>query len=86
MLETFQGYVECPLFAEDCSIRLEAATFDRQFIRLSEAELQEPEHLEKRMLVKRTPALKLLRQQFAGRAIHSSLERWKKDIEKCCIL
>lgn len=65
---------------------LEAATFDRQFIRLSEAELQEPEHLEKRMLVKRTPALKLLRQQFAGRAIHSSLERWKKDIEKCCIL
>ena len=23
MLETFQGYVECPLFAEECSIRLE---------------------------------------------------------------
>lgn len=63
---------------------LEAGGFDRQLIQLSEEQLRKPENLEKRMLIKRTPALDLLRKQFAGRAIHTSMDRWKKDIETCC--
>ena len=49
-----------------------------------EEELKEPEHLKKRMLIKRTPTLEILRKQFVGRAIHTSWEHWKKDIETCC--
>ena len=68
--EAFEGYVECPLFAQEC--------------RMPEEELKEPEHLKKRMLIKRTPTLEMLRKQFVGRAIHTSWEHWKKDIENCC--
>ena len=73
---------------EDFAVRidraLEAASFDRQLIRMPEEELKEPEHLKKRMLIKRTPTLEMLRKQFVGRAIHTSWEHWKKDIENCC--
>ena len=71
-------------FAIQIDRALEAGEFDRQLIQLSEERLRLPENLEKRMLVKRTPALELLRKQFAGRAIHTSMDRWKKDIETCC--
>ena len=62
---------------------LEAAGFRREVILLSDEKLHLPEHLSDAMLVKRTPALMLLRSRFAGRAIHSSINRWKADIEKC---
>ena len=71
-------------FAIQIDRALEAGEFDRQLIQLSEEQLRLPENLGKRMLVKRTPALELLRKQFAGRAIHTSMDRWKKDIETCC--
>lgn len=70
-------------FARLISRALEATGFQREPILLDEKELQSPEHLAQAMLVRRTPALEALRRQFAGRAIHSSPDRWRRDIEKC---
>ena len=70
-------------FARIIDRALEAASFQREVILLPEAELNAPEHLPQAMLVRRTPALALLRSHFAGRAIHSSPDRWRRDIEKC---
>jgi len=70
-------------FARLIDRALEATGFQRELILMPEHELNAPEHLEAAMLVKRTPALGLLRRQFAGRAIHSSPDRWRRDIEKC---
>ncbi len=64
---------------------LEAAGFQRELILLPEEKLALPEHMAASMLIKRTPALQLMRESFAGRAIHSSEERWKRDIMKCGI-
>lgn len=61
---------------------LEAAGFRREIILLSEDKLSSPEHIEKAMLIKRSPAIQMLRRCFLGRAIHSSQERWLRDIEK----
>jgi len=62
---------------------LEAAGFQRELILLPEEKLALPEHIAAFMLIRRTPALQLMRESFAGRAIHSSEERWKRDIMKC---
>lgn len=70
-------------FSRQIGRALEAAGFRREVILLSDEKLNLPEHLADAMLVKRTPALMLLRSRFAGRAIHSSPSRWKADIEKC---
>ena len=70
-------------FARLIDRALAAAGFQRELILMPEHELNAPEHLEAAMLVKRTPALLLMRRCFAGRAIHSSSDRWRRDIEKC---
>ncbi|MBQ9931585.1 MAG: hypothetical protein IJO79_04460, partial [Firmicutes bacterium] len=69
-------------FAAAMDRALEASRFRRDLIRLPEEALDQPKHLQEKMLIHRTPALQMLRQNFAGRAIHSSLERWKNDIRK----
>jgi len=61
---------------------LEAAGFQREINLLAEDKLSSPEHVEKAMLIKRSPAIQMLRRCFVGRAIHSSWERWMRDIEK----
>lgn len=70
-------------FALQIDRALEAAQFRRELILLPEAKLNTPEHLADAMLVARTPALGILRSHLVGRAVHSSLDRWKRDIEKC---
>ncbi len=62
---------------------LEAAGFRRELILLPEEKLVLPEYMAAAMLIRRTPALQFMRTHFAGRAIHSSEERWKRDIMKC---
>lgn len=62
---------------------LEAAAFQREVILLPEDKLTSPEHIADAMLVKRTPAIGRLRRCFAGRAIHSSFDRWLRDTQKC---
>jgi len=70
-------------FAAVIDRALEAAGFQREPIFLSEEKLSAPEHINDALLIKRTPAIMALRRCFAGRAVHSSLQRWKNDIEKC---
>lgn len=70
-------------FARQIDRALEAAGFQRELILLPDEKLHTPEHLAASMLVRRTPALTLLRSCFMGRAIHSSHDRWRRDIEKC---
>ena len=70
-------------FARLVDRTLDAAGFQREMILLPEDKLASPEHMKDAMLVKRTPALQTLRRCFAGRAIHSSQERWRRDIDKC---
>lgn len=74
---------EWEAFARLIDRALEAAAFQRELILMPDEELNAPEHLEAAMLVKRTPALLLMRRCFVGRAIHSSSDRWRRDIEKC---
>lgn len=59
---------------------LEASDFRREVISRSDEELNEARHENDRMLLERTPALRLLRERFAGRVIHASAESWKKGI------
>jgi len=69
-------------FAIQIDRALEAANFERELITISEEKLCLPEKAEARMLIRRTPSLLLLRERFIGKAIHSSQERWVKDIIK----
>ncbi len=59
---------------------LEAVSFRREFIMLAEDKLQSDKYDEYRMLLERTPVLKLLRERFLTRVIHASPEKWKADI------
>lgn len=61
---------------------LEATSFERELITISEEKLCLPEKAQVRILIRRTPSLQLLRKCFMGKAIHSSQERWIKDIKK----
>lgn len=63
---------------------LEASGCQRELILMPDEELNAADHLEAAMLVKRTLALLLMRRCFVGRAIHSSPDRWCRDIEKYC--
>lgn len=69
-------------FAVQIDRALEAADFKRELITIPEEKLLLPEKAEERMLIRRTPSLQLLRKCFVGKAIHSSQERWIKDIIK----
>ncbi len=71
-------------FARLLDRALEAIGFRREVILMPDEKLNAPEHLADAILVNRTPALRLLRSCFTGRAIHSSPERWRQDIENCC--
>lgn len=71
-----------PAFARQVDRALEAAGFRRGPVILSDDDLARPEHAADAMLVKRTPALGFLRSCLAGRAIHSSWQRWLADIER----
>lgn len=70
-------------FAGKIDRALEACAFHREVIFLPEEKLNTPKHLADAMVITRTPVLGTLRRAFAGRAIHTSFERWMRDIEKC---
>jgi len=70
-------------FAGKIDRALEACAFHREVIFLPEEKLNTHKHLADAMVITRTPVLGTLRRAFAGRAIHTSFERWMRDIEKC---
>lgn len=58
----------------------EASGFQRELLFITDAQLREPAHVNDRMLLERTPFLGELRQLFAGRVIHRSIESWKASL------
>jgi len=59
---------------------MEATNFQREIFTLSDEELAKPGHLADAMLIRRTPALQMMRSCFAGRVIHSG--KWQQEMEK----
>ncbi len=67
-------------FARQLNRALEATAFRREGIRLSDAELAQPQNAIYRMAAERTRAMRLIRGAFAGRAIHSGADSWRKSL------
>ncbi len=61
---------------------LEAISFRREVIRLSDEELLKPENADYYMASKRTASLQFVRANFVGRVIHSSNEAWEQNLMK----
>ncbi|NLC52168.1 MAG: hypothetical protein GX764_07700 [Firmicutes bacterium] len=68
-------------FAYRFNRAFEAISFRREVIRLPEDALQKPEYANYAMAVRRNTALQFVRNSFATRVIHVSIESWKKKIE-----
>jgi len=54
--------------------------FRREPIYLPDERLDEPQYEKYRFSLQKIPALKMLRQLFIGRVMHSSPEQWKQDV------
>lgn len=59
---------------------MEATNFRREIFTLTDEELAKPGHLADAMLLRRTPALQVMRECFAGRVIHSG--KWQQEMDK----
>jgi hypothetical protein len=68
------------VFARQLNRALEAISFKREVIRLSDEELRKPENADYYMAAKRTASLQFIRSNFTGRVIHSSPEAWKRKL------
>jgi len=54
--------------------------FRREPIYLPDERLEEPENQKYKFAIQKVPSLRMLRQLFIGRVIHSSPEQWQKDV------
>ncbi|MDU9375915.1 hypothetical protein McpSp1_04940 [Methanocorpusculaceae archaeon Sp1] len=61
---------------------MEATDFRRELFTLTDEELAKPGRMTEAMLIHRTPALQLMRKCFVGRVIHSSPDKWEREMEK----
>ncbi|MCE5234729.1 MAG: hypothetical protein LLF87_01565 [Eubacteriales bacterium] len=68
-------------FARAFNRALEAISFHREAIRLSEAELEKPQYADAAMAVRRNASLRFIRAAFAGRVIHASQESWAQGVK-----
>lgn len=59
-----------------------AINFRREPIYLKDEDLEKPDYSKYKIAISKIPELKLLRQLFAGRVIHTSPENWKENINK----
>ncbi len=57
-----------------------AINFRREPIYLAEEKLEEPEYQKYKTAMINIPELKILRESFIGRIVHSSFEQWKTDV------
>ena len=67
-------------FAMQLNRALEAISFKREVIRLTDEELLKAENTDYYMAAKRTRALQFIRANFIGRIIHSGVDAWKKKL------
>lgn len=61
---------------------MEAVGFRREPISLPDDKIAAKKHTGYAMAIKRTQSLRLIRSRFAGRAVHSSVDRWRMEVEK----
>lgn len=61
---------------------MEAVAFRREPILLPDDKLAAQKYTGYAMVIKRIQSLRLIRSRFAGRAIHSTADRWRKEVEK----
>ncbi len=69
-------------FARQLNRALEAISFKREVIRLTDDELFKPQNSDYFMANERTPAFQYIRNHFAGRAVHSGGETWKRKLQE----
>lgn len=67
-------------FAQQLNRALEAISFKREVIRLTDTELLKPENADYLMASDRTAALRFIRGHFIGRIIHSGIDTWKSKL------
>jgi len=67
-------------FAQQLNRALEAISFKREVIRLSDEELLHPNNADYYMAAKRTASLQFVRGHFVGRAIHANPASWKQKL------
>lgn len=67
-------------FASRLNRALEAISFKREAIRLTDEELRKPEYERYYMASKRTAALRFVRSCFAGRVIHAGIDAWQRKL------
>jgi len=66
--------------AQELAEGLNAINFRREPIYLTEEALSNPERSRYRYAIMRIPQLRLLRERFIGKVMHSSPEQWKEDV------
>jgi len=54
--------------------------FRREVIYLPDDKLDNPKYVQYRFAVAKMPSLRMLRNQFIGRVMHSSFDQWKSDV------
>ena len=67
-------------FAQELAEGLNAINFRREPIYLTEEALSTPERSRYRYAIMRISQLRLLRERFIGKVMHSSPEQWKEDV------
>lgn len=67
-------------FAKQLNRALEAISFKREVIRLTDNELLKAENADYLMALNYTSALKFIRENFVGRIIHTNIEAWKRKL------
>lgn len=70
------------MFAKQLNRALEAISYKREVIRLSDEELRRSDNSAYIMAIKRTKALHFVRANYAGRVIHSSISSWKQKLSE----
>nr|AGS53762.1 hypothetical protein [uncultured bacterium contig00146] len=71
-----------PMFAAKLNRALEAISFKREVIRLTDEELLAPEYADYFMASRRTASLQFVRANFAQRVIHSSADAWRRSLSE----
>lgn len=59
-----------------------AVNFRREPIYLPDESLYSPQYTHYRYSIMRIPELRLLRERYIGRVVHSSIEQWKLDVDE----
>jgi len=72
--------VELESFMKNMNRCMIDVNFRREVIYLPDEKLDNPKYVQYRFAVANMPSLRMLRNQFIGRVVHSSFDQWKSDV------